>query len=155
MTAPHAQRWVDAAQANRRQLLLAGMALLARPAHATAQELAAVIDRFAGGAPVRTGRVTLEIAPLVENGNTVPVTVSVDSAMSAADHVVAIAIFNERNPQREVAVFSLGPRAGRARVASRIRLATSQQLVAVAKMSDGSFWSHSVDVVVTLAACVE
>jgi sulfur-oxidizing protein SoxY len=66
-----------------------------------------------------------------------------------------VAIFNERNPQREVANFFLGPRAGRAVVATRIRLATSQRLVAVAKMSDGSFWSHSVDVVVTLAACVE
>ena len=143
----------------RRQVLtttagLAG-AIWLRPASASAEELAAAIKAFAAGAPVQAGRVTLEVAPLVENGNVVPVTVTVQSPMSAADHVRAIAIFNERNPQRDVAVFSLGPRAGRATVATRIRLATSQQLVAVAQMSDGSCWTHTVDVIVTLAACVE
>ena len=120
-----------------------------------ADGLAAAIAAFAGAAPVRAGRVTLDVAPLVENGNTVPITVSVESPMSEADHVKAIAVFNERNPQRDVATFRLGPRAGRATVSTRIRLATSQQLVAVAQMSDGSCWSHSVDVIVTLAACVE
>lgn len=75
--------------------------------------------------------------------------------MTAADHVVGIAVFNEKNPQREVAEFTLGPRAGRARVATRIRLATTQKLVAVAKLSDGSCWTHTVEVLVTLAACIE
>jgi len=143
----------------RRQVLtttagLAG-AIWLRPANASAEELAAAIKAFAAGAPVRAGRVMLEVAPLVENGNVVPITVTVQSPMSADDHVKAIAIFNERNPQRDVAVFRLGPRAGRATVATRIRLATSQQLVAVAQMNDGSCWTHTVDVIVTLAACVE
>ncbi len=75
--------------------------------------------------------------------------------MTAADHVTAIAIFNERNPQRDVARFTLGPRAGRATVSTRIRLATTQKLAAVARMNDGSYWSHTVDVIVTLAACLE
>ena len=146
---------------NRRRLMLAaaafgvGAGIVARPAFATADELRAAIATFAAGAPVRAGRVNLDVAPLVENGNTVPVTLTVQSPMTAADHVKAIAVFNESNPQREVAVFRLGPRAGRAVVSTRIRLATSQQLVAVAQMSDGSFWSHTVDVIVTLAACVE
>jgi sulfur-oxidizing protein SoxY len=126
-----------------------------RTAAANADELAAMIRNFAAGAAVREGRVEFEIAPLVENGNAVPVTVRVQSPMSEADHVKAIAIFNESNPQRDVANFFLGPRAGRATVSTRIRLATSQQLVAVAKMSDGSCWTKSVDVLVTLAACVE
>ena len=104
---------------------------------------------------MRPGRVALEIAALVENGNVVPITVAVDSPMTAADHVTTIALFNERNPERDVARFQLGPRAGRARVSTRIRLATSQRLVAVAAMSDGTWWSGSADVVVTLAACVE
>lgn len=143
----------------RRRLLeaaagLAGAVWL-RPAHATADELAAAIAAFAAGAPVREGRVEFEVAPLVENGNVVPITVRAQSPMSAADHVAAIAVFNESNPQRDVAVFHLGPRAGRAQVATRIRLATSQQLVAVAKMNDGSCWTKTVDVLVTLAACVE
>jgi sulfur-oxidizing protein SoxY len=113
------------------------------------------VAAFAGGAEVRPGRVRLEVARLVDNGNTVPITVEVDSPMSATDHVLALAVFNERNPERDVVRFALGPRAGRARVSTRVRLATSQKLVAVAKMSDGSFWSDAVDVVVTLAACIE
>ena len=147
-------------QPRRRRLLgaaaagLAGVAWL-RPARATADELAAAVSAFAGGAPVREGRVDFDVAPLVENGNAVPVAVRVQSPMTAADHVVATAIFNESNPQRDVGVFHLGPRAGRAQVATRIRLATSQQLVAVAKMKDGSCWTRTVDVLVTLAACVE
>ena len=120
-----------------------------------AEDLAAAIAKFAAGSPVQRGRVTLDIAPLVENGNAVPVTITVVSPMTEADHVKAIAIFNERNPQRDVVVFRLGPRAGRASVATRIRLATSQQLVAIAQMNDGSCWTHTVDVIVTLAACVE
>ena len=129
--------------------------LPALPAAATPDALAAAVKAFVGDATLRDGRVQLDIAPLVENGNTVPVSVSVDSPMSAADHVRTIAIFNERNPQHEVAVFHLGPRNGRATVATRIRLATSQQLVALARMSDGSCWQQRVDVIVTLAACIE
>jgi sulfur-oxidizing protein SoxY len=126
-----------------------------RTADAAADDLAAAVKAFAGNAPTRAGRVLLDIAPLVENGNVVPITVTVEGPMTAADHVKAIAVFNERNPQRDVVVFHLGPRAGRATVATRIRLATSQQLIAVAQMSDGSCFTHTVDVIVTLAACVE
>ena len=118
-------------------------------------ELALAVAGFTGGAPLREGRVTLEIAELVDNGNAVPVTVSVASPMTSADHVVALALFNERNPQRDVLNVRLGPRSGRARVSTRIRLATTQKLVAVARMNDGSCWSRTVDVIVTLAACIE
>jgi sulfur-oxidizing protein SoxY len=75
--------------------------------------------------------------------------------MTVDNHVQAIAVFNEKNPQREVISCKLTPRMGRAAVSTRIRLATTQQLVAVAKLSDGSYWTHTVDVVVTLAACIE
>ena len=143
----------------RRQLLATGAGLtawvLVRPASAAPAELAAAINAYAGGAIVQNGRVKLDIAPLVDNGNTVPITVSVDSPMTASDYVKSIAVFNQRNPQREVIQCTLGPRAGRASVSTRIRLATSQKLVAVAALSDGSFWSHTVDVVVTIAACLE
>ncbi|MGV3571750.1 MAG: SoxY-related AACIE arm protein [Ramlibacter sp.] len=144
----------------RRLLLLSGAAVAAqvvvRPASAQASgELAAAVAQFAGSQEVRPGRVKLEISPLVDNGNVVPMRVRVDSAMSAADHVSEIAVFNEKNPQRDVARFTLGPRCGKADVATRIRLATSQKLVALARMNDGSVWSDSVDVVVVLAACIE
>ena len=143
----------------RRQVLAAGAglaaAVLVRPVAATPDELAAAIAAFAGGAPVRPGKVKLAVAALVDNGNTVPVTVSVDSPMTPADHVAAIALFNERNPQRDVVRATFGPASGRAQLDTRIRLATSQRLVALARFSDGSQWSAQVDVVVTLAACIE
>ena len=137
-------------------LALGAAAMLAvRPARATPEAMQEAISRFAAGKPLREGRITLDIATLVENGNTVPITVSVQSPMTAADHVSTIVLFNERNPQHEVAMFQLGPRAGRAVVGTRMRLATSQTIVAMARMSDGSCWQQSVDVIVTLAACIE
>ena len=117
--------------------------------------LAVAIKRYVGDATVRTGKVKLEVAELVENGNTVPLSVTVESPMTTTEYVKSIALFNERNPQRDVIRFALGPRCGRATVATRIRLATTQKLVAIAQLSDGSYWSHSADVIVTLAACVE
>jgi sulfur-oxidizing protein SoxY len=145
---------------SRRLLLQAGAGvlaqLLARPANAQdAAAMAAAVNQFAGGQPVRPGRVKLEIAPLVDNGNVVPMRVMVDSPMNAADHVTEIAVFNEKNPQKDVGRFTLGPRAGKAEVSTRLRLATSQKLVALARMSDGSVWSDTVDVIVVLAACIE
>ena len=122
---------------------------------APGRQMAEAIAAFAQGQPVRTGRVTLDVAQLVDNGNVVPVRVAVDSPMTAADHVRQIALFNDRNPQRDVAVFTLGPRAGRAVVSTRIRLATSQKLAALARMSDGSVWIATADVIVALAACIE
>lgn len=132
-----------------------GAAVWVRPVAAGEGDLDGAIRAFAGGVPVRPGKVTLEVAALVENGNTVPIAVSVDSPMTREAHVKTIAVFNERNPQREVALFQLGPRAGRATVSTRIRLATSQRLAAVARLSDDTLWSHTVEVIVTLAGCVE
>lgn len=137
-------------------LAAGGTAVMILPSAALAREpLRTVMRTFAGGAPIRPGRVRLEVPPLVENGNAVGVTVRVDSPMSAADHVRRIAILNDKNPQPDVAVFHLGPRAGRAQVSTRIRLATSQTIAAVAELSDGSFWSAEANVIVTLAACIE
>ncbi len=140
----------------RRTLLnLAGLALVARPVLASTEDLNAAIQLYTGGVAPTPGLVQIDIAPLVENGNTVPITIRVESPMSPDDHVQAVALFNQLNPQRDVARFSFTPASGRAQVSTRIRLATSQQLVAVARLSDGSFRSQTVDVVVTLAACVE
>jgi sulfur-oxidizing protein SoxY len=129
--------------------------LAPRPAGAALAELEAAVRDFTGGAAPRDGRVRLDVAPLVENGNTVPLTVSADSPMTETDHVSAIAVFNTRNPQRDVAIFHFTPRSGRATVSTRIRLATSQTLVAVARMSDGSYWTAQSYVIVTLAGCIE
>ena len=127
----------------------------AQTARATPEALQAALLAFTGGRAPRNGRVTLDIAPLIDNGNVVPVAIRVDSPMTAADHVQRIALFTELNPLPEVAVFHLGPRNGVARVATRMRLATTQTLTALALMNDGSVWQQQVDVIVTLAACIE
>lgn len=139
----------------RRALLATGLAISVVPAWATPETMAGAIQVFTGGRPAQPGKVRLDIAPLVDNGNTVPVTVTVDQPMDGPNPVTAIALFNEKNPQHDVGVFTLGPRIGRAEVSTRIRLATSQKIVALARLADGSCWSQTVDVVVTLAACIE
>ena len=126
-----------------------------RTAEATPEMLAAAIRTVTGAAVVHTGKVKLDIPPLVENGNTVPITVSVTSPMTPGDYVKSIHVFNEKNPQPNCGNFYLGLRAGRAQISTRIRLADTQKIVAIARLSDDTFWSASVDVVVTLAACTE
>lgn len=142
---------------DRRHLLVTGLtawvASAAPAALANPASLQAAILAFTSGAAVQDGKVRLDISPLVENGNTVPVTLSVPGL--DATQVRRLALFTERNPQPEVAVFQLGPLAGRAEVATRMRLATSQTVVALAQLADGSCWQHRLQVVVTLAACVE
>ena len=140
-----------------RRVFLAAPGALLMPAatRADQQRLAAALRDFTGGQPMREGRVRLDVSPLVENGNAVPISVVVETPMTVADHVRRIGVFNERNPQPQVINAQFGPRSGRAYLATHIRLATSQALVAVAEMNDGSFWSQRVEVVVTLAACIE
>ena len=150
---------------SRREFLLtaggaaAGMGLASviavAPARATPEAMQDAIRKVVGSARVTPGRVKLELPPLSENGSTVPLVVSVESPMTEADHVRAIHVFTEKNPQPDVATFRFGLRAGRASVATRIRLADTQTVVAIAQLSDGSFWSASAAVVVTLAACLE
>lgn len=126
-----------------------------RPARATPVAMQEAIRKVVGDARVSPGRVKLELPPLVENGNAVPLTIGVESPMTAADHVRAIHVFTEKNPRPNVVSVRLGPRAGRASVSTRIRLADTQTVTAIAELSDGSFYSDRVDVVVTLAACLE
>lgn len=126
-----------------------------RPLAATPTTLTAAIRAIVGEAPIRTGKVRLDIPPLVENGNTVPMTVSVASPMTAADYVKSIHVFNEKNPQPNIGNFYLTAASGRAQVATRTRLADTQKVVAIARLSDDSFWQVATEVVVTLAACTE
>jgi sulfur-oxidizing protein SoxY len=133
-----------------------GLLLAAVPAaRATPESMLAVMKKVVGEASLRKGRVKLELPPLIENGNSVTMTVTVDSPMTPADYVKGIYVFNEKNPQPNVINIHLGPRAGRANIQTRIRLADSQRVIAVAEMNDGSFWSDELEVIVTLAACLE
>jgi sulfur-oxidizing protein SoxY len=132
-----------------------GSVVAVGPARATPAAMQGAIAKVVGSARVTPGKVKLELPPLIENGNAVPLAVTVDSPMTEADHVRAVHIFTEKNPQPYVVSFYLGPRAGRARVATRVRLADSQTVVAICELSDGAFWSDSAEIVVTLAACLE
>jgi sulfur-oxidizing protein SoxY len=127
----------------------------ASAAHATPESMLAAIKSVIGDSAVRKGKVKLEVPPLVENGNSVTTMVSVESPMTDEDYVKAIYVFNEKNPEPNIIGVLLGPRAGRATFSTRIRLADSQKIIAIAEMSDGSFWSDETDVIVTMAACVE
>ena len=129
-------------------------ALVARNAFATADQAKEWLAGHARGTP-QSGKVTLKAPEIAENGNAVPLTVKVDSPMTADDHVKAIHIFNEKNPQPHVFNAWLSPANGQARVATRIKLGDSQKVVAVAETSKGEFWSAHTDVIVTIAACIE
>jgi len=142
----------------RRRLFLGGTAfvtLLPFTAEATPEALADAMKEVTGGASLRAGKVTLDIPPIVENGNTVPVTVAVESPMTADDYVKAIHVFNEKNPQPHVFNAWLSPGNGKAVVGTRIKLADTQKIVAIAETSKGEFWSASAEVIITIAACIE
>lgn len=119
------------------------------------QALDEAVRKVVGGAQIKAGRVKLDIPPLIDNGNTVPLSVAVESPMTDADHVKAIHVLTERNPQPYVLSVQLGPRAGRAHIATRARIGDTGAVIAIAQMSDGSFWSDTVRVIVTLSACLE
>ena len=125
------------------------------PATATPDAMAEAIRKVVGTATPTEARVKLDVPPLVENGSTVPLTVSVEGPMTEADYVKAIHVFNEKNPQPNVFSARLGARSGKAIVGTRIKLGDSQRIVAIAETSDGRFWSAGADVIVTLAACLE
>ena len=139
--------------------VLAGLAaaplLPFRAARAQADPFAALLKQLMGGATVRNGRVTVDTPRLADNGHSVPLTVSVESPMTAADHVRSITLLSERNPRPIMATYHLGPNAGRAEVTTRVRLNGTQRLLAVAHLSDGSYWSGMAEVEVTESACLD
>jgi sulfur-oxidizing protein SoxY len=140
---------------SRRDFLMLAAGLAALPARGAPDAMHEAIGKVTRGAAVKPGRVKLELPPLIDNGNTVPLSVAVESPMSAAEHVRAIHVFTERNPQPYVLSAYLGPRAGRASIATRVRIANSGTVTAIAELSDGSFWSDAKNVVVVLSACLE
>jgi sulfur-oxidizing protein SoxY len=135
----------------RHVLWLAAGAPLPR-AQATPAQVQGLIAELVGDAPLRNGLIHLDMPVMVENGNSVSITVSVTDPPSPVD---AIHVFAEGNPLPRVAVFRFGTRSGAPRVATRMRLATSQTVIAIARLKDGSCWRDSMDLMVTLAACID
>ena len=151
---PRATSWLEPGRRRALHAIAAGACLLvARPSAATPEDLAAALRETFGDRPLTPGRIKLEMPRLAENGSIVPVTIIVDSPMTEQNYVKSVHLFAERNPLPRILDIELGPHNGRARIATRIRLAVSQQVHAVAVMSDGTLWSTAADVEVTVGGC--
>lgn len=133
-------------------LALAG-GLTPRAATATPERLAAYLAKMTGGKRPSAGKVTLKLPEIAENGATVPLTVVVDSPMTDDNYVKDIIIAAEKNPNPEVVVFHLTPASGKAEVTTRIRLGSTQDVVATAILSDGSVYTTKGHVKVTVGGC--
>jgi sulfur-oxidizing protein SoxY len=143
----------------RRQALSIGVGSVAAIAfgHSTpasaANEAAELISKFTGGKAPTVGRVKLDLPEIAENGNTVPMTVAVESPMTAESHVTDVLVVADGNPRGGVVTFHFSPASGVAEANTRIRLATTQNVTAVARMNDGSFFSATKQVKVTIGGC--
>lgn len=142
----------------RRNVLAGGAAAflgmtLSRFASATAEDAAAKVAAIAGGKTPQSGRIVMDMPQIAENGNTVPISVSVESPMSDSDYVKSLHIFSEGNPSPDVASFHFTPMSGYAEISTRMRMAKTQNIVALAEMSDGSLFMESVQVKVTIGGC--
>jgi sulfur-oxidizing protein SoxY len=137
-------------------LAAAGAAIVLAPVPASATLSAAAqaaVDRVRNNRTPQEGRIVLRAPPIAENGNTVPITISVESPMTAADHVTRIHVFADKNPTPDVATFHLTPACGRAQVDTRIRLSQTQDVIVLAEMSDGSLYMTRAEVKVTIGGC--
>lgn len=146
---------------NRRQALafstgaavFAVTGLAGRTAFATAEDVDKALMELTGGSMPQEGKVTIDAPEIAENGNTVPIGVSVDSAMDGADMVESVTIFADGNPVPNVVTFNFTPMSGVAAATTRMRLAKTQNVVAVAKMADGSTYMSKAEVKVTIGGC--
>jgi sulfur-oxidizing protein SoxY len=156
------RRYIPSGSVDRRRAILVlggGLALVAlRPVAAAERDWPSyqeALREIAGERAVNPGRISLELPKIAETGNSVPITVRVESPMTPENHVARIHVLSKGNPRPNVASFHLGPRAGLAEVGTRIKLSRTQQVVGLAEMSDGSLWQTEASIVVTQGACVE
>ena len=129
-------------------------AFLAPKASATPEDADQAIREIFGDRPVNAGKVTVTLPPIAENGNSVSLSVAVDSPMTEDDYVRQIVILSPRNPIATIARFHFSPHSGRAEISTRVRMAGTQTLRVIAEMSDGTLWSGTGSTYVTLAACI-
>jgi sulfur-oxidizing protein SoxY len=131
---------------------VAAVGLGIAPASA-ANDAADLIAKFTGGKKPAEGKVKFDLPEIAENGNTVPMTVTVESPMTEAAHVTDVLVVADGNPRGGVATFRFSPLSGVAEANTRIRLAATQNIIAVAKMNDGSFYMAAKQVKVTIGGC--
>jgi sulfur-oxidizing protein SoxY len=145
-------------QVSRREVIIVAgsaalVASLPRFALADAKDAAAEIEKFTGGKTAEKGKIAIELPEIAENGNTVPIQVTVNSPMESGNYVSDILVLSEGNPRPGVAHFQLTPMSGKAVASTRIRLAATQNIVVVAKTSTGQFFTDQKLVKVTIGGC--
>ena len=123
------------------------------PAFAAKNDADELIKKFTGGKTAAEGRVRLDLPEIAENGNAVPMTVSVESPMTEQSYVSDVLVVAEGNPRGGIATFHFSPASGVAEVNTRIRLAETQNVIAIAKMNDGTVFKTSKQVKVTIGGC--
>jgi sulfur-oxidizing protein SoxY len=157
MTKPSRRQWLKhtASMALASAALQGDLALAQKMESGQLQTLAQMMDPITQGAKLLRQDVTLTAQPLADNGFLVPIGVHIHSPMTAQDHVTQVYLLSQRNPVTRMAVFHMGPWNGRAEINTRIRLAGTQTVVALARLSNGEFRYDAVDIIVTESACVD
>jgi sulfur-oxidizing protein SoxY len=134
---------------------LLSLSLIPCSLRAASAELQTVLTQHYGVRTIEQGKVLLNLPALSENGNSVPLTISVDSPMTEQDYVRAVTIFAEKNPLPHIATYRFTPASGRVQITARIRMFDTQKITVIAELNDKSLWSGSAESIVTLAACVD
>ncbi len=155
------RKTMDARRVSRRELLalfgagtLATMGIgLAGPAFADTKAAAAAVSKLTGGKEQTSDKIVLDTPQIAENGSTVPISITVDSPMTEKDSVKSVHLWADGNPAPNVASFHFTTMSGKAKVSTRVRLAKTQNLIAVAEISDGSFVIAKSEVKVTIGGC--
>lgn len=147
-------------QVDRREFVLGGAAVITAATLAvgdamaqSAQTWEEVLKNILGDAKATEGKLTMDLPEIAENGNTVPFTIAVESPMTDKDYVKAVHVISTGNPQPGVATFRFTPQSGKAAAASRMRLAKTQDVIALAELSDGKFLQAKRAVKVTIGGC--
>jgi sulfur-oxidizing protein SoxY len=141
----------------RRALIAACAVAPALPSLSRAQGLpdVAALRLFVAGRPLRMERVTLDIPRIADNGNVIPVRLAVAGPFAPGAEVRSIHLFAEKNPVPQMAAFHFPAPVARVEVESRVRLAGTQQVAAVATLADGALLAATADVIVTISACID
>jgi len=129
------------------------LSLLSEVARADTNDVNSAMSKIAGGKKIQSGKITLDLPQIAENGNTVPVGFTVDSPMTDNDYVKTVHLFSDKNPRHEVASFHFSPASGKASASTRMRMIKTQNVIVVAEMSNGSVYSGKKEVKVTIGGC--
>ena len=141
--------WLGSAKAQVDKLTITGLS------EARLRTFEEMVRPYVQSQELKKERVTLSLPMLADNGHMVPLSLKIDSPMTEASHITHVYLISQRNPVPLMAKFVIGPWSGRADLSTRVRLSGNQNVIALARLSDGNFIYDLQEVVVTEAACVD